>query len=231
MASRQGYERLVEQIQKEENLEAVGDCLQILWKLLNFEMVDYNRADLNLVDLCEKVSCKNFPVHIKEKLLLIVDFCIYKDEGDLLEYLVTETKILLKIWGVPDELKYIVINIMSNIALVPNLKSYLQEFLGSFRIMLSYQMNARELCHLLLNYLSTQKYQVETNMQQALIDEASSLLNLPPDVKETVAKIWLGLVTNEYEKPIPQWIMEEEDDDYCQDIQHIIKEAGQNTEI
>ena len=88
-------------------------------------MVDYNRADLNLVDLCEKVSCKNFPVHIKEKLLLIVDFCIYKDEGDLLEYLVTETKILLKIWGVPDELKYIVINIMSNIALVPNLKSYL----------------------------------------------------------------------------------------------------------
>ena len=164
--AREGYEN-------PENVEAIEDSLFIMKVMIDLDMVSYNRADLNLHELTDFIAQRECPFNIKHQTLLILDICIYKDAEDLTEYLVLNCNILQKIWGSCEELNYIIINIISNIALCPLLKKEIAPLLGSIKLLLLYKTDMVQIYTFILNYFDTQGYEINNAQEENLIEALS----------------------------------------------------------
>lgn len=67
---------------------------------------------------------------------------------------------LTKIWGVDDELKYIVFNIMSNAAINPRLRTSISPFLTRVRLEINYSPDKKFVYRFVLNYFASKKFKV-----------------------------------------------------------------------
>lgn len=67
---------------------------------------------------------------------------------------------LNKIWGVDEEIKYIVFNIMSNVAVNPRLRTVILPFLSRIRLEINYCPDSKFVYRFVLNYFSSKKFKV-----------------------------------------------------------------------
>ena len=109
--------------------------------------------------------------------MFIIDHLIYKDDHNnkITDILVYEKQLIFRLRSIEEDLRLIVINILSNLVINPDYKKFFHDLINPIRMMLKCFPELMITYTFINNYFKSQEYFIITESDWNLIDQLRNL--------------------------------------------------------